>query len=263
MFQVCRKFCRMSSVAAVTVAAVAPEDAVDHGADNGNTIAGASTITVAITGTAVVDRGVIIDLFATVVAAPAAAVIAATAGSDDNTAATGVASGSISATGGAGHRASAATTSGKGLSAAAAMPGKGLAAATMTIILMAGSQRIRCHRYATQRDCGCESDESFFVKHVILLCFKQKSVCDCNDNAGPPPKVAGHKDTFACQTAMRFALIASLNDESRDSLQVVGRKGSCRREAFQCSMPFVDKKVLRLPEAGGLRGQPERVWISA
>jgi hypothetical protein len=258
MLQVCRKFCRKSSEAAVAaVAAVTSEDAVDHGADNGNTIAGASTITVA----AVVNRAVIIDLFAAVVAA---AVIAATAGSDDNTTATGVASRSISATGGAGHRASAAAaTSGKGLSAAAAMPGKSLSAATMTIILMACSQRIRRHRHATQRDRGCESDKSFFVKHVILLCFKQKSVCDCNGNAGSPPKVARHKDTFACQAAMRFALIAFLNDDSRDSLKGVGCNGSCRSKAFQCSMPFVDEKVLRLPEAGGLRGQPERVWISA
>jgi len=76
---------------------------------------------------------------------------------------------------------------------------------------MAGSQRIRRHWHATQRDCGREGDESFFVKHVILLLslwFKQKFVCDCKDNAGSPPKVARHKDTFACQIVMRFALIA-------------------------------------------------------
>ena len=169
MFQVCRKLCRMSSVAAV-----AAENAIDHGADNGNTIAGASTIAVAITGAAVVDRAIVIDR--------SAAVIAAAAGSDDNTTATGVASRSISATGGASHRASAATTSGKGLSAAA-MAGRGLSAATMTTILMAGSQRIRRHWHATQRDRGCESDKSFSLKHVILLCFKQKFVCDCTDNA--------------------------------------------------------------------------------
>jgi hypothetical protein len=259
MLQVCRKFRRMSSVAAV--AAVAPEDAVDHGPDNGNTIAGTSTITVAITGAAVVDRAVIVDRFTAVVAA--AAVIAAAARSDDNTTAAGVASRSISATGGTGHRASAATTSDKGLSAAAAMSGKGLAAATMTIILMACSQRIRRHWHATQRDRGCKSDESFFVKHVILLCFKQKFVCDYNGNAGSPPKVARHKDTFACQTAMRFALIAFLNDASRGSLKGVGCNGAYRRKAFQCSMPFADNKMLRLPEAGGHRGQPERVRISA
>jgi hypothetical protein len=35
---------------------------------------------------------------------------------------------------------------------------------------MAGSQRIRRHRHATERDRGRESDEGFFVKHVILLC---------------------------------------------------------------------------------------------
>jgi hypothetical protein len=154
---------------------VAAEDAVDHGADNGNTIAGASSIAVAITGAAVVDRAIVIDR-------SAAAVIAAAAGSDDNTTATGVASRSISAAGGASHRASAATTSGKGLSAAA-MAGRGLSAATMTTILMAGSQRIRRHWHATQRDRGCESDKSFSLKHVILLCFKQKFVCDCTDNA--------------------------------------------------------------------------------
>jgi hypothetical protein len=183
MLQVCRKS---------SVAAVAAEDSIDHGADNGNTITGASTVAVAITGAAVVDRAVIIDLLAAVVAA--ATTVVAAAGSDDDTTATGVASRSISATGGASHRASAATTSGKGLSAAAAaMPGKGLSAATMTIILMAGSQRIRRHRHATQRDRGCESDKSFFVKHVILLCFKQKFVCDCNDNTGSPLKVAGPK----------------------------------------------------------------------
>jgi len=68
---------------------------------------------------------------------------------------------------------SGAATSGNGLSAAATMSGKGLSAATMTTILMAGSQRTRRHRHATQRDRGRESDESFFVKHVILLCFKQ------------------------------------------------------------------------------------------
>jgi hypothetical protein len=165
MFQVCRKLCRMSSVAAV-----AAENAIDHGADNGNTIAGASTIAVAITGAAVVDRAIVIDRSAAV------------AGSDDNATATGVASRSISAAGGASHRASAATTSGKGLSAAA-MAGRGLSAATMTTILMAGSQRIRRHWHATQRDRGCESDKSFSLKHVILLCFKQKFVCDCTDNA--------------------------------------------------------------------------------
>jgi hypothetical protein len=160
MYQVCRKFCRMSSVSVVPA-----EDAIDHGADNGNTIAGASTIAVAITGAAIVDRAIVIDR--------SAAVIAAAARSDDNT----------TATGGASHRASAATTSGKSLSAAAAMAGQGLSAATMTIILMAGSQRIRRHWHATQRDRGCESDEGFFVKHVILLCFKQKFVCDCTGNA--------------------------------------------------------------------------------
>ena len=71
--------------------------------------------------------------------------------------------------------------------------GKSLSAATMTIILMACSQRIRRHRHATQRDRGCESDKSFFVKHVILLCFKRKFVCDCNGNAGSPLKVARPK----------------------------------------------------------------------
>src|SRR5580692_10205555 len=150
MFQVCR----MSSVAAV-----AAEDAIDHGADNGNTIAGASTIAVAITGAAVVDRAIIIDR-------SAAAVVTAAAGSDDNTTAAGVASRStstasvasrsISATGGAGHRVS------------APMSGKGLSAAAMTT-WMAGSLRIRRRWHATQRNRGRESDESFFVKHVILL----------------------------------------------------------------------------------------------
>jgi hypothetical protein len=198
MLQVCRES---------SVAAVAAEDSIDHGADNGNTITGASTVAVAITGAAVVDRAVIIDLLAAVVAA--ATTVVAAAGSDDDTTATGVASRSISATGGASHRASAATTSGKGLSAAAAaMPGKGgLSAATMTTILMAGSQRIRCHWHATQRDRGRESDQSFFVKHVILLCFKQNYVCDCDGNAVSRAKVARDKDTFACQIATRFALI--------------------------------------------------------
>jgi hypothetical protein len=82
---------------------------------------------------------------------------------------------------------SGAAASGKGLSAAATtMSGKGLSAATMTVILMAGSQRTRRHRHATQRDRGRESDQSFFVKHAILLCFKQKFVCDCTDNARSP-----------------------------------------------------------------------------
>jgi hypothetical protein len=79
----------------------------------------------------------------------------------------------------------------------------------MTAARMAGSQRIRRHWHATQRDRGCESDESFFVKHVILLLwFKQKFVCEYIDNAGSPPKVARHEDTFACEIATRFALIA-------------------------------------------------------
>jgi hypothetical protein len=178
------------------VTAVAAEDAIDHGADNRNTIAGASTVVAGVVASAaVVDR--------------AAAVVTAAAGADDYTTATSVASRSISATGGSSHRASAATTSDRGLSAAA-MPGKGLSAATVTTILMAGSQRIRRHWHATQRGRGYESDESFFVKHVILLCFKQKFVCDCTENAGSPLKVARHEDTFACEAAMRFALVAQV-----------------------------------------------------
>jgi hypothetical protein len=95
------------------------------------------------------------------------------------------------------------------VSAATTMPGKGLSAATMTAILMAGSQRIRRHRHTTQRDRSREGDQSFFVKHVILLLsLKQKFVCDCTDNARSPPRVARQRDTFACQTRMSFALIA-------------------------------------------------------
>ena len=106
-----------------SVAAVAAEDAIDHGADNGNAIARASAIAVAITGAAVVDR------------------------------------------------------------TAAAMTDRGLSSATTMPAGMAGSQRIRRHWHATQRDRGREGDESLFVKHVILLCFKQKFVCDCTGNA--------------------------------------------------------------------------------
>ena len=87
------------------------------------------------------------------------------------------------------------------------MSGRGLSAAAMTT-WMAGSQRIRRRWHATQRNRGRESDESFFVKHVILLCFKQKFVCDCIGNTGLPRKVARQTDTFACEPAMRFALIA-------------------------------------------------------
>jgi hypothetical protein len=95
--------------------------------------------------------------------------------------------------------------SGKGCSAAA------MAAATMTTAArMAGSQRIRRHRHATQRDRGREGDESLFVQHVSLLCFKQKFVCDCTDNARSRSRVARQKDTFACQIARRFALIARI-----------------------------------------------------
>jgi hypothetical protein len=61
---------------------------------------------------------------------------------------------------------------------AATMSGKGLSAATMTTILMVGSQRICRHWHATQRDRSREGDQSFLVNHVILLCFKQKFVCD-------------------------------------------------------------------------------------
>jgi hypothetical protein len=194
MFQVRR----MSSVAAV-----AAEDAIDHGTDKGNAIAGASAVAVA----RVVASAAVVDRAATTIVA-AAAVVAATAGSNDttttsvasrSTSSAGVTSRSISATGRANHRVS------------AAMSGKGLSAATMTAARMAGSQRIRRHWHATQRDRGRESDESFFVNHVILLLwlwFKQKSVCDYKDNAGSPLKVARHKDTFACQIATRFALIA-------------------------------------------------------
>jgi hypothetical protein len=46
------------------------------------------------------------------------------------------------------------------------------------------------------------------VKHVILLCFKQRFVCDWIDNTRPPLRVARQTDTFACQTTTRFALIA-------------------------------------------------------
>ena len=94
------------------------------------------------------------------------------------------------------------------------MSGKGMSAAAMPGARggggMAGSQRIRRHWHATQRDRGREGDESFFVKRVILLLslwFKQKFVCDCTDNARSLPTVARHRDTFACQTLMRFALI--------------------------------------------------------
>jgi hypothetical protein len=94
------------------------------------------------------------------------------------------------------------------------MSGKGLSA-TMTAARMAGSQRIRRHWHATDCDCGRKSDKGFFVKHVILLWFKQKFVCDCqkfvcdcNDNVRSPPRVARQRDTFACQATMRFALIA-------------------------------------------------------
>ena len=166
-----------------SIAAVAAKDAINHGADNGNAVAGASIIAIArVVTAAVVDRA------ATVVAATA--VIAAAAAADDNTTAAGVAGRSIAATGRTGHRASAATTSGKGLSAAA-MTGRGLAAAAMTAILMAGSQRIRRHWHATDGDRSRESDESFFVKHVILLCFKQKFVCDCADNPRSPQGLQG------------------------------------------------------------------------
>jgi hypothetical protein len=74
---------------------------------------------------------------------------------------------------------------------------------------MAGSERIRRHRHATQRDRGREGDQSFFVKHVILLCFKQKFVCDWTDNVPSRPRVARQRDTFACEPAVRFALIAA------------------------------------------------------
>jgi len=56
-------------------------------------------------------------------------------------------------------------------------------------------------------------------------------------------RLQGLKDTFACQTAMRFALIAFLNDESRDSSKIVSCSGACRRKAF------VDEKSA--PAAGG------------
>jgi hypothetical protein len=178
-----------------SVAAVAAEDAIDHGADEGNAIAGASIVAIA----GVVASAAVIDRAAAVVAATAAAVIAA---GSDNTTATGVAS--RSTTGGTSHRASTAATSSKGLSAAAAMSGRGLSAATMATILMAGSQRIRRHWHATQRDRGGESDKSFFAKHVILLCFKQTFVCDCADN------VDGRQELQGKGTRLRVSLRGAL-----------------------------------------------------
>ena len=209
MFQVYR----MSSVAAV-----AAENAIDHGADEGNAIAGASIVAIAgvIASAAVVDR-------AAAVVAAAAVIAAAVAARSDDTSATSVAS--RSATGGASHRASAAPTSGKGLSAAGTS-GRGLSAATMTTILMAGSQRVRRHWHATQRDRRCESDESFFVKHVILLCSKQKAVCDCTDNVDRRQGLQGKGTHLRVRRAMRFALIVFPNDESSDSLKIVSRSAA-------------------------------------
>jgi hypothetical protein len=77
----------------------------------------------------------------------------------------------------------------------------------MTTAWMAGSRRIRRHWHATQRDRSREGDESLFVQHVSLLCFKQKFVCDCSDNARSRLGLQGIKDTFACETAMRFTLV--------------------------------------------------------
>jgi hypothetical protein len=143
----------------VSLEARAAENAIDHGADDGNPVTGASTvaiawavaITLAVAGAGVVDR--------------AAGVIAAvTAAADNDTTATSVASRSIAATGGAGHRASGHCRSGKAASAA-----------NMTTAWMAGSERACRHWHATQRHCGRQSDEGLFVKHAnLLLCFKQK-----------------------------------------------------------------------------------------
>jgi hypothetical protein len=47
----------------------------------------------------------------------------------------------------------------------------------MTIILMAGSQRIRRHWHATQRNRGRESDESFFVQHFKSPIMVQTKIC--------------------------------------------------------------------------------------
>jgi hypothetical protein len=69
---------RPSSVAGAT------ENAIDHGANDGNAIAGAFTVAIAVASTAVVDRTVIVDR-------SAAAVVTATAGADDDTTAAGVA----------------------------------------------------------------------------------------------------------------------------------------------------------------------------
>jgi hypothetical protein len=59
------------------------------------------------------------------------------------------------------------------------MSGKGCSAATVTTATMtaarvAGSQRIRRHRHATQRDRGREGDESLFVQHVESPMFQTK-----------------------------------------------------------------------------------------
>src|SRR5580693_7361575 len=155
MFQVRR----MSSVAAITA-----EDAIDHGADKGNAIAGASIIAVArvIAGAAVVDRAAAVITAAAIVSAAGSNDTTAAGVASRSTCATGVTSRSVSATGGAGHRVS------------APMSGKGCSAATMTAARMARSQRIGRHWHATQRDRGREGDESFSVKHVILLLWQTK-----------------------------------------------------------------------------------------
>jgi hypothetical protein len=77
-----------------------------------------------------------------------------------------------------------------------------MSAAAMTTAAMttwmAGSQRIRRRWHATEGDRSSESDECFMKHLILLLWLKQKSVCDCDGNAGLPPRVASRADTFAC-----------------------------------------------------------------
>ncbi|MGA8499532.1 MAG: hypothetical protein WB764_28895 [Xanthobacteraceae bacterium] len=142
----------------------------------------------------------------------------------------------------------------------------------MTTILMAGSQRIRRHWHATQRDRRCESDESFFVKHVILLCSKQKAVCDCTDNVDRRQGLQGKGTHLRVRRAMRFALIVFPNDESSDSLKIVSRSApvaerladvqSERRghhhyqfnDPFHFRLPASTKKCSGCRRLGGIAG---------
>jgi hypothetical protein len=86
--------------------------------------------------------------------------------------------------------------------------------------------------------------------------FKQKFVWDYDDNAGSPLKVAGHKGH------VRVSDGDALRLNCLSKRRIARQLEDCQLQWLLPLNGLFGQKVLRL-EAGGHRGQPERVWISA